>query len=416
MKTKLSLCMVFCGLMLSLSTSVRGQLLYSENFDDGMASTRWTAQAGVGWSNPDLTPLPMDTNFDTMPFPVDGENDDFSGFAFDYSASGIPSAPNSGGTTIGMKLYSSLFSNALGGFSANPNGLNLEGDYSVEFDVWASTVGSLAGFPGGGSGSTMLSTFGILTTGTASETILSSDGIFFASSGDGGTASDYRAYSVEDKNSYDGTSGEPNAVYHAAGGSRNGTAQLYIDAVGGDVTVPQSVKDAFPNQNLEGTLNAGATAFKWHHHEIRKVGNIVEWYLNDFKLITVDMTNFATPTLGGNISFGHADINFSSSTDLDAPNLLMTVIDNIEVNAISATTPGDFDEDGDVDGYDFISWQRGDSPNGDPGVSVSAADLAEWQAAYNGGNLSAIGSVPEPGSLVLLLTAVSALGWRGRKA
>lgn len=76
--------------------------------------------------------------------------------------------------------------------------------------------------------------------------------------------------------------------------------------------------------------------------------------------------------------------------------------------------PGDFDGDGDVDGTDFLFWQRGDTPN-----NGGPADLAEWQAAYNGGALAASSSaVPEPSSVVLVvLSAVGlATGTRRRDA
>ncbi len=67
---------------------------------------------------------------------------------------------------------------------------------------------------------------------------------------------------------------------------------------------------------------------------------------------------------------------------------------------VSTGTPGDFDGDTDVDGRDFLAWQRGESP-----VPFSAADLATWQGAYNGGLLSAV-SVPEPTSLAILALAL----------
>jgi hypothetical protein len=55
---------------------------------------------------------------------------------------------------------------------------------------------------------------------------------------------------------------------------------------------------------------------------------------------------------------------------------------------------GDFDNDGDVDGRDFLYWQR------DPSVG----NLADWQANYGGGLLLAnAAGVPEPTSLVVLL-------------
>jgi hypothetical protein len=43
-------------------------------------------------------------------------------------------------------------------------------------------------------------------------------------------------------------------------------------------------------------------------------------------------------------------------------------------------TPGDFDFDGDVDGRDFLTWQR----------NPSIGDLADWQANYGVGALSAL--------------------------
>lgn len=65
---------------------------------------------------------------------------------------------------------------------------------------------------------------------------------------------------------------------------------------------------------------------------------------------------------------------------------------------------GDFDGDGDVDGRDFLVWQRGGSPN-----PLSADDLAEWQAHYNVSSLAAVQAVPEPAGFVLLCAA--ALLW-----
>ena len=62
--------------------------------------------------------------------------------------------------------------------------------------------------------------------------------------------------------------------------------------------------------------------------------------------------------------------------------------------------PGDFDLDGDVDGGDFLVWQRGGSPN-----PISAADLALWKANYATA-VAAGGAVPEPGTLGLALAVV----------
>ena len=53
---------------------------------------------------------------------------------------------------------------------------------------------------------------------------------------------------------------------------------------------------------------------------------------------------------------------------------------------------GDFDADGNVDGADFLEWQRG------VGSDNQANELANWQANYgaNSGMFSGLQSVPEP--------------------
>lgn len=67
---------------------------------------------------------------------------------------------------------------------------------------------------------------------------------------------------------------------------------------------------------------------------------------------------------------------------------------------------GDFNNDGIVDGRDFLAWQRGDSPN-----ALSAGDLATWQDNYGSGGLAAV-SIPEPSTVVLLLAAMAVMGRR----
>jgi hypothetical protein len=63
------------------------------------------------------------------------------------------------------------------------------------------------------------------------------------------------------------------------------------------------------------------------------------------------------------------------------------------------TTAGDFDQDGDVDGRDFLVWQR----------NTSVGNLADWQANYGVGTVSSVTSattaVPEPTGIVLIAMA-----------
>ena len=74
-------------------------------------------------------------------------------------------------------------------------------------------------------------------------------------------------------------------------------------------------------------------------------------------------------------------------------NLLITYLggDGNDVTLLAAL-PGDFDLDGDADGFDFIKWQSGESPN-----PFSASDLVDWEANYGAvSQLVAVGTVPEP--------------------
>lgn len=74
----------------------------------------------------------------------------------------------------------------------------------------------------------------------------------------------------------------------------------------------------------------------------------------------------------------------------------------------NVTLAGDFDEDGDVDGNDFVVWQRG------VGTAYDASDLADWRSNYGSGG-GGISSVPEPTAAVLCSIVI--LGYAaGRRA
>jgi autotransporter-associated beta strand protein len=63
--------------------------------------------------------------------------------------------------------------------------------------------------------------------------------------------------------------------------------------------------------------------------------------------------------------------------------------------------PGDFDSDGDVDGFDFLKWQRGESPN-----PLSNSDLAAWKANFG---TPPVRSVPEPGSELMAVMGTATI-------
>jgi hypothetical protein len=352
----------------------------------------------------------------------DGPTDEHANFFFDYSSVGIPLAPNSavGSPTRGMKLQTNITDNVFGGFSASPNGQSFTGDYVLKFDWWHNFLGAeTTGVDVGAAGSTQLSTFGILSSGTSANYAGASDSVFFAASGDGGTGADYRAYSSERAVSYqwprvEGNVEDTHATYHAD--SRNNTAQLYLDTFGG-ATVPAAQTALFPETQF-GTTADGAAGFAWHAVEIAKVGTTVTWKVNGTLLITVETAEFTTPTGGNNILFGQSDINAGISADPYYDDVQFTLIDNIRVEAITAmpTEDADFDGDGDVDGEDFLIWQRGlgtgDNADGDANGDnmVDGADLTIWRDQFGPGTpaTAAVAAIPEPGTLALAAAAILA--------
>ena len=84
---------------------------------------------------------------------------------------------------------------------------------------------------------------------------------------------------------------------------------------------------------------------------------------------------------------------------------------SLSVEEIDLPVPGDFDGDGDVDGADFLSWQRGQSPS-----PLSSTDLALWQENYGAvQNIGAIEVVPEPDCQIVCLSLLTVFAFQ-RKA
>jgi hypothetical protein len=115
-------------------------------------------------------------------------------------------------------------------------------------------------------------------------------------------------------------------------------------------------------------------------------------------------------------------------------------IDEVRISGVARTAsefvfgPGgptedaDFDEDGDVDGQDFLRWQRGlgltgaaatlanGNANGD--AAINGLDLAVWKAQFGvGGATGAAGAAPEPACIALMaMSAVAAMRMRRKDA
>jgi hypothetical protein len=395
-----------------------GQVLYQQNFDVD-DSANWTVN--------------------------NGPSDEAHDFFFDYSTAGIPSAPNASGTTRGMKLQANVFNGIFSGMSVSPTGQTFTGDYKLTFDAWSNYIGNTTngiGNIGATSGSSMLSQFGIMTSGTVPVWPGTGDGVWFDAMSDTSSTA-YRSYSYERVVSYKGTVDavidpttydatlDPHNTYYAMNPSAQTTrsnnpnsttspaGQLYLDTFT-PVSPPAAQTALYPSTQF-GTSPAGVFGFKWHQVEIAKLGNIVSWTVDGVKLAQIDLTS-ATGTPGGtNILFGHSDINAGTSIDVNFPALQFTLIDDVKVTAVTAANDADFNNDNKVDGADFLIWQRNFGGAGNNGAGdangdgqVNAADLALWQGHFGQASVSA---VPEPatGFLAAVVALASFVAVRPRR-
>jgi hypothetical protein len=282
---------------LASASSTNAQVLFSENFDADHTAN-WTVNQG----------------------PSDG----VANFFFDYSTVGIPSAPNSSGTTRGLKLQANLTSGIFGGLSVSPTGQGFTGSYTLRFDLWGNYNGRL---DGGGNGTTQLVGGGVGTSGTTAQWAGGTqDSVWFASTLDGGSGTDYRAYSSAAATGYALASG----VY--AGGVQNNSSAYYSTNFSSR-TAPAAQLALFPQQT--NSTPAGIIGFGWHDVSITKSGTNVIWTIDGLTIATVDTSALSLST---NILLNYFDSNGTSSTDPNAGSLLFGLVDNVRV--VTVPEPG----------------------------------------------------------------------------
>lgn len=135
---------------------------------------------------------------------------------------------------------------------------------------------------------------------------------------------------------------------------------------------------------------------------------------NDMSSIYLTDISAADPSDGSNWAFsvdGVDGAHFGNSPrtgDIGSPGF---------IQGVSIATNADFDGDGDIDGDDYLIWQRGFGI-GSPGLadgdangdgSVNALDLEAWSQQFGSQPLApSLSQVPEPTTLLLILLAGSA--------
>jgi Immunoglobulin domain len=279
-------------------------LLFSDNFDTD-ASANWNLFWGAGNNIPDYS---IDWAYDYGATP----------YTFNGTTYIIPPAPNSSsGTTRGVRLTvnNNDATGAIAGVNVYPKNQSFSNNFALKFDMWIQYPGSAAG--SGATGSTEFGIFGINHLGSqvnyASTNSNSSDGIWFAVDGEGGTNPDYRAY-------VGNSSSNPSLLSNTAGGlsSADNASGIY--------------PTLFPASRFE---SIGAPGKNWTAGEVSQLNGVLTWKLDD--TIIAQRTN-TSPYTAGNIMIGFMDI-FPSIAN-PASNAFV-IFDNIRVENLStnALTP-----------------------------------------------------------------------------
>jgi hypothetical protein len=277
-----------------------GNLLFSDNFD-------------------------TDTSADWTVFEAHPESNRAT-FNYDYSAVGVPVAPNTtNGTTRGLKLEANIAGPTFTGLSVSPTGEAFEGNYRLSFDMWINYNGPL---PAGGTGSTMSFSAGVGTSNNAAQFPGTAvDGVLFSVTGDGGSGSDWRAYAA---------TGAPlgaSSGAYAATGSETGVlnnTNVYYAPFGG-AAAPEAQLALFPDQT--GLVSVGAPGIAWHEVVIEKRGTNISWFVDNLRIATITLTN---KQIGSNIFVGFFDIN---ATQTGNQELSFGLVDNLRVNALELSQP-----------------------------------------------------------------------------
>ncbi len=280
--------------------SPAGTLLFSEDFETNSAA-RWTVVWDAANGLPDYT---VDWAFDYGATP----------FTFNGVTTLIPPAPHSvGGRTRAVRL--SVNGNDAQGAPAAVNlyakELVVSGDFALKFDLWINYPGGPGGI--GSTGSTQHAICGILHTGTnanwATTSAPTSDGLWFALSGEGGDTRDYRAY--------EGNPSGPPADLTATLPASNHTAAIY--------------QDLFPGTRFE---TPGAPGKNWIEVEIRHVGGVVSWLLDG--VVVASRTN-SSPFRAGTVMLGLMDTFASIANPARDASVLF---DNVRVEQVGPGTFG----------------------------------------------------------------------------
>lgn len=360
------------------SIQSNAQILFSDDFETNSASQWAIYGGGNGLTITNDYSVVFNYNYSTQTFArVNGQ------MPF------IPPAPNSGGTTHGLRVTANKKRTSgarIAAVSLYPKGMVFSNNYALRFDMFMDYNGG--GDPQGGIGSTEYSTFGINHLGTKvnwfttkvvsgySAADWPGDGVWFMVDGEAGTdlgtnPGDYAAY-VGDL-----ASGLITALNSSNGGFLYDQAPNPLQS---DPTI-QPISEVFP---VPPGNSWGAPGKQWVQVEINQIDGVVTWKMNGYVIASHSNVNGFT---SGDIMIGYNDPLSGVAAE---PNHV--IFDNVRVVNLGTggalptvrLTPTDFDAAEPSDPASF-TLERVDK-DGNPGDATNplTVNLSLTGTASNG--------------------------------
>jgi hypothetical protein len=184
----------------------------------------------------------------------------------------------------------------------------------------------------------------------------------------------------------------------------------------GDSQTGPEARTDYLQLGVDPTFPGGGTTFGFRtkYNDDNGIGAVdagVERKESDWTKLAIEADSVAA---GGQVRFFIDDVLVGTSqrTGVDLRWVMLGGLtytyDNYWYDDLTVETyaglPGDFDLDRDVDGGDFLAWQKGNSP-----MPRSETDLADWRTHYGVALAPAVTAVPEPRALTVLAAAAPAM-------
>jgi hypothetical protein len=302
----------------------------------------------------------LDTDSSGLYTVVVGSADTAVTFNYDYSADGIPPAPSSDGTTIGLKMEANLTDGAVDTVSAAPTGILPAGDYIVTVEAWINFDTGTTNPPA--SGTTEFIGAGVAYDGATAD----NNGVAFIAAAEGGSGlADFRPFA-------------DNVLLLPEDGNVISQFVSYDNVDDLDLAAAFPAQPVPAGQGQTGQGFDGGLAFAWRTIELR-----VDRALESVT-ITIDDVEIGTVACGGELGVtcaldGLVRMMYSDpfgGSVSNNPQFQFGLFDNFTVAEMcelgDPTLLGDANCDGTVDFFDI-----------DPFVTALVGGQSAWEAAFD---------------------------------